>query len=251
MTLMVARPSRPCERFSRTNAVRTGGMPVPQGLADSHSNSDLFRRFWYAMRRCWWHSYWQLSVSGVQNVPRRVPVVLCANHTSHLDAIAILAALPTPTALRTGTAAARDVFGERIVQKSVSRVLTGAVSVARKGDFAGGLRELEQVLRERRPLILFPEGRRSPDGNLVEFKQGAAMLAIRTGTPIVPIRLAGLRESLARGKHVPLPGPVTVRFGEPIDPRPYRDAIASGRMDRCAAYQQLTNEVRSAIEQMR
>jgi 1-acyl-sn-glycerol-3-phosphate acyltransferase len=76
------------------------------------------------------------------------------------------------------------------------------------------------------------------------------MLAIRTGTPVVPIRLGGLRESLARGKHVPLPGPVTVRFGEPIDPRPYSDAIASGRMERRAAYQQLTDEVRAAIARM-
>ncbi|HEY2586182.1 MAG TPA: lysophospholipid acyltransferase family protein [Tepidisphaeraceae bacterium] len=232
------------------NAVRTGETPVPRWGKDTRYASELFRRFWYAMRRCWWHSYWQLNVSGIENVPRRGPVLLCANHTSHLDAIAILAALPTPMALRTGTAVARDVFGERVVQKSISRVLTGAVSVTRKGDFAGGLRELERVLRDRRPLILFPEWRRSPDGNLVELKQGAAMLAIRTGTPIVPIRLGGLRESLARGKHVPLPGPVTVRFGEPIDPRPYRDAIASGRMDRRAAYQQLTHEIRSAIERM-
>lgn len=212
--------------------------------------TELFRRFWYAMRRVWWHSYWQLSVAGVERVPRHGPVLLCANHTSHLDAIAILAALPTQTALRTGTAAARDVFGEKVVQKSISRILTGAVAVTRKGDFAGGLRELERVLRDRRPLILFPEGRRSPSGRLLEFKFGAAMLAIRSGTPVVPIRLAGLRESLARGKHVPLPGPVTVRFGEPIDPRVYRDAIASGRLDRRTAYQHLTNEIRSAIEHL-
>ena len=214
------------------------------------TGADLLRRFWYSMRRCWWHSYWQLAVSGIENVSPRGPVLLCANHTSHLDAIAILAALPNAIALRTRTAAARDVFGQRPVRRFLSRVLTGAVPVTRNAEFPGGLRTLEGVLRQRRPLILFPEGRRSPDGNLVAFKPGAAMLAIRTGTPIVPIRLAGLHESLARGKHVPLPGPVTVRFGNPIDPRPYRDAITSRRMNRRGAYQQLTGEVRSAIEGM-
>src|SRR5437773_2050983 len=78
----------------------------------------------------------------------------------------------------------------------VSRLTTGALLLERAADFARGLRQLEAVLREGRPLILFPEGRRSPDGRLVEFKPGAAMLAMRTGTPIVPIRLVGLHEAM-------------------------------------------------------
>ncbi|HSU68911.1 MAG TPA: lysophospholipid acyltransferase family protein [Tepidisphaeraceae bacterium] len=210
----------------------------------------LARRFWYSMRRIWWHSYWELEISGRENVPLRGPVLLCANHTSHLDAIAILAALPTPTALRTRTAAAKDVFGKNPVRAILSRVLTNALPIQRGSTYAGGLRTLEKVLRDRKPLILFPEGRRSPEGDLVEFKSGAAMLSIRTGTPIVPIRIDGIRDALARGQHVPLPATVHVRFGEPIDPRPYRDAITRGGIDRHAAYQQFTEQLKSAIEQL-
>jgi 1-acyl-sn-glycerol-3-phosphate acyltransferase len=211
---------------------------------------DTSRRAFYSMRRCWWKPVWQLEVDGLANVPPHGPVLLCANHTSHLDAAAILAALPRDLALRTTTAAARDVFGEKPLPEFVSRLTTGALLLERASDFARGLRQLEAVLREGRPLILFPEGRRSPDGRLVEFKPGAAMLAMRTAAPIVPIRLDGLHEALPRGAHVPVATKVRVRFGEPIDPASYRREVASGDVDRREAYRRMTDDVRAAIAGM-
>src|SRR5215210_7018646 len=179
------------------------------------------RRFWYAMRRWWWSSYWRLDVQGIGHVPRRGAALLCGNHTSHLDAPAILAALPRELALRTSTAAAKDVFGDVHWRDVVSRVITNALPIERGAGFSRGLRELEAVLQERRPLILFPEGRRSTDGHLLEFKPGAAMLALRTGTPIIPIHIAGADGSLPRGGYFPKPHDVRVRFGKPIDPGPW------------------------------
>src|SRR5687768_13764082 len=70
------------------------------------------RHAWYSMRRCWWKTLWRLQARGVANVPADRGVLLCANHASHLDAAAILAALPRDLALRTRTAAAKDVFGD-------------------------------------------------------------------------------------------------------------------------------------------
>lgn len=211
---------------------------------------EATRTIWYASRQLWWHSYWRLTIRGLENVPARGAMLLCANHTSHLDAPAILAALPLDTALRASTAAAQDVFGQHSLKNAVSRVMTNSLPIERGADFAGGLRALEQVLRERRPLVLFPEGRRSPDGQLLHFKHGAAMLAIRTGAPIVPIRLDGLHECLARGKHLPLPGPVHVRFAPPIHPQPFRTAIASGAMTKHKAYDLLTRRLKESIATM-
>jgi 1-acyl-sn-glycerol-3-phosphate acyltransferase len=208
------------------------------------------RRAWYSARRCWWKPVWRLDVSGADNVPADGPVLLCGNHTSHLDAPALLAALPRAIALRTTTAAAKDVFGDHPLRNFVSRLTTGALPLERGAEFARGLRQLEAVLQDRRPLILFPEGRRSPDGRMVEFKLGVAMLAIRTGTPIVRVRLDGLHEALPRGAHVPVATKVSVRFGKPLDPAPYRRAIDAGTMDRREAYRRLTAELRSAIQAM-
>ena len=210
----------------------------------------LARRFWYSIRRCWWGPYFRLEVAGLENLPAGGPMLFCANHASHLDAPAILAALPRELALRAATAAAKDVFGDHPWRNAVSRLTTGSVAIQREADFAKGLRVLEQVLLDRRPLVLFPEGKRSSDGELLPFKPGAAMLAIRTETPIVPIRLEGVGKALPKGASVPTAADVTVRFGPPIDPRPYARAIEAGEMTRRQAYGALTEELRRAISEM-
>ena len=212
---------------------------------------EYARRFWYSMRRLWWAAYWHLDVEGAENVPTRGPALLCANHVSHLDAPAILASLPRDAALRTATAAAKDVFGEKPLRSFVSRLLTNATPIQRESHgFARGLRELEAVLDDRRPLILFPEGRRSPDGRMIEFKEGAAMLALRTGTPIVPIHIRGAFQALPRKGKLPRPADVRVRFGKPIDPRPYRKLIAKGALTRRQAYAAITDRLRAEIAAM-
>jgi 1-acyl-sn-glycerol-3-phosphate acyltransferase len=208
------------------------------------------RRFWYSMRRCWWAAYFRIDVSGAEHVPASGAVLLCGNHASHLDAPAILAALPRDVALRASTAAAKDVFGDHPWRNAVSRLTTGSVAIEREAEFAKGLRLLERVLTDGRPLVLFPEGKRSYDGGLLPFKPGAAMLAIRTGAPIVPLRLDGMTKALPKGTVLPKAADVTVRFGEPIDSRPYARAIAEGRVTRRQAYASLTEALRVAIAGM-
>jgi 1-acyl-sn-glycerol-3-phosphate acyltransferase len=229
---------------------------VPTVASDSTPLGDrafsAARRFWYSIRRTWWSAYFRIDVRGLDNVPTSGPMLLCGNHASHLDAPAILAALPRDVALRASTAAAKDVFGnDRHPWRSVvSRLTTGSVAIQREAEFAKGLRVLERVLDDGRPLVLFPEGKRSSDGDLLPFKPGAAMLSIRTGAPIVPVRLDGVDKALPKGSRLPTAADVTVRFGKSIDPAPFARAIAEGRMTRKQAYSQLTNVLREEIGTM-
>jgi 1-acyl-sn-glycerol-3-phosphate acyltransferase len=234
-----------------TIAVRN--VEIPAGSARRTLSAEIFhqsRRVWYTMRRWWWKSYWNLAVRGCENVPASGPFLLCANHASHLDAPAILAALPVAQALRVSTAAAADVFTHGSAKKFVGELTTNCLPIERNAEFAGGLRTLAGVLSEDRPLVIFPEGARSPDGRLMEFKLGPAMLAIRSGAPIVPVRLRGLVTALPRGSMLLSPADVRVTFGRPISPRPYMAAIAAKRMDKREAYRALTAQVRAAVETM-
>jgi 1-acyl-sn-glycerol-3-phosphate acyltransferase len=205
------------------------------------------RKAWYTVRRWWWKGLWNMQVRGLKNLPQSGPFLLCGNHASHLDAPAILAALPVETAMKISTAAAKDVFADYPVRNFFAKLLTNCLPIERNSEFARGLRTLEEVLKRGDPMILFPEGKRSQDGELLPFNLGAAMLAIRTGTPIVPIYLKGVRTALPRRSLVFSPAYVRVIFGEPIDPKPYQDAIREGRMDRREAYRKMTEELKAAI----
>jgi 1-acyl-sn-glycerol-3-phosphate acyltransferase len=76
------------------------------------------------------------------------------------------------------------------------------------------------------------------------------MLAIRTGAPIVPIRLDGLSKALPKGSRLPTAADVTVRFGKPIDPKSYTRAIDQRRLTRKEVYAALTDALRASIAEM-
>jgi len=65
-------------------------------------------------------------------------------------------------------------------------------------------------------LLLFPEGTRSPSGEIGPFKRGVGLLAVELGVPVVPVCLDGLARVLPKGRWPPRPGRVTVRFGAPL-----------------------------------
>jgi 1-acyl-sn-glycerol-3-phosphate acyltransferase len=206
---------------------------------------EFAKKLWYSARRLWWKAYWNIQVRGTEHLPQSGGYLLCANHASHLDAAAILAALPRETALRVRTAAAKDVFEDRPFYNFFARLTTDSLAIERNAAFARGLRALEEVLRSGRPMILFPEGRRSPDGRMLEFQPGAAMLSVRTGSPIVPVHLRGVDAALPRGSMLLDPAPVRVTFGPPIDP-----ALHARGSDRRSAYERITSLLRSGIESL-
>jgi 1-acyl-sn-glycerol-3-phosphate acyltransferase len=75
-------------------------------------------------------------------------------------------------------------------------------------------------LKHGRALLIFPEGTRSIDGHIAEFKKGAAILAYELGVPIVPVGIRGTFEAWPRGGRFRL-HPIEFHFGKPIDPRAF------------------------------
>lgn len=158
------------------------------------------------------------------------PVVLVANHSSHMDTPTILRSLPRKWRQRTAVAAAADYFyRKRLVAHAVS-LLLNTVPMQRRG---GGLdptstSHVDRLMEQRWNLLIFPEGTRSRDGRVGRLRSGAAVLAANHDLAIVPVHVTGTHSAMPPGRRWPrrraghplrCRHPIEVRFGAPIRPR--------------------------------
>jgi 1-acyl-sn-glycerol-3-phosphate acyltransferase len=155
------------------------------------------------------------------------PVILVANHASHMDTPVILSALPRRLRKRTVVAAAADYFYRNRFTAWLVSLIFNATPIDRKG--GGGVSKngshLDTLLDQGWNLLLYPEGTRSRDGMPGPLRRGAAVLAAAHHLTIVPIRVTGTAEAMPpgrfwpkrlRSKPVPRRHRIEVSFGEPI-----------------------------------
>ena len=161
------------------------------------------------------------------------PVLVCPNHTSHLDAAVVRAALPSSMRDRSAIAAAADVwFGGGVVGPAVELTL-GAIPFGRTSDVRASLEHVAALVNQGFSVIIFPEGTRSADGRLGPLRQGIGLLATQLHVPIVPAHIDGTHQILAKGTAMPTHrhrSSITVRFGEPLHIG--ADATVPGATDR-------------------
>ena len=155
-----------------------------------------------------------LTVTGKWRVPGGCIVV--ANHSSHADTAVLLAALPASAQPVFGAAA--DYWFDVPVRRFVATSLIGVLPVRRSGDsgYADLLAAVRPALRAGRTVVIYPEGTRSTDGTIAEFRSGAVRLARECGVPLVPVAVMGTADVLPKGGRFS-PAPMQVRIGEPID----------------------------------
>lgn len=172
--------------------------------------------------------YTRRTVVGLEHFEGlTAPVVLVANHSSHMDTPAILRALPRAWRRRTVVAAAADYFySNRRLAYGVS-VFFSTVPMARDGRGLDSTTtaHLDRVMREGWSLVMFAEGTRSRDGSVGRLRSGAAVLAAQHDLPLVPIHVSGTHEVMPVGRYwmQRRPGnlrhPIEIRFGAPIQPQ--------------------------------
>lgn len=156
-----------------------------------------------------------LTVSGRWNTTGGCVVV--ANHSSHADTAVLLAALPPTT--RPVFGAAADYWFDVPVRRFVATSLAGILPVRRSGDgtYAALLAAAGPALKAGRTVVIYPEGTRSTDGTVGEFRSGAIRLARDCDVPIVPIAITGTADVLPKdGRYSP--APMHVQVGAPLDP---------------------------------
>ena len=141
-----------------------------------------------------------------------------ANHSSHIDTLALWSALPVALRARTRPVAARDYWGKGLRRYIATRVLRAVlIDRAREDRTSDPLEPLVAALRSGDSLILFPEGTRGKEPTPAAFKSGLFRLAQQfPGVQLIPVYLENLHRSMPKGAVLPIPITCTVRFGEPL-----------------------------------
>jgi 1-acyl-sn-glycerol-3-phosphate acyltransferase len=172
----------------------------------------------------------RVRVDGRENLRELDPnksFIVIANHSSHFDAPLMLTSLPHGLAARVATAAAADYFFDRPWKAPLMHAFFNAFPVERghattktSADQPNYHGLTHDLLQAGVPILLFPEGTRSRDGNLGEFQPGAAKLAVEFQTPVIPLTLIGAHAAWPKGAKRPqFRASITVKIAPPMLPK--------------------------------
>ncbi len=180
-------------------------------------------------------TYFRLRVEGLENIPKSGGAVLASNHQSFVDILILGGCMPRHIAF-----VARDTLAEwRWLAYTMRQC--GAVLVRRGTSDRRALRAMAEHLEQDDIVVIYPEGTRTRDGSLQEFKGGALLAARMAGVPIIPCGVRGAFEAWPRGRTIPRPKKIGVRFGPPID-----SALPDAQERMIAAIQSLIGDGRYA-----
>ncbi|HTV79725.1 MAG TPA: lysophospholipid acyltransferase family protein [Steroidobacteraceae bacterium] len=150
--------------------------------------------------------------------PQDIQRLYFANHTSHIDTLALWSALPLALRGRTRPVAARDYWGSGLRRYLATRVLRAVLIDRTRGEpTTDPLEPLIAALRQGDSLILFPEGTRGREAVPGPFRSGLYRLAQQFPTvELIPVYLENLNRAMPKGAFIPIPITCTVRFGAPL-----------------------------------
>jgi long-chain acyl-CoA synthetase len=182
--------------------------------------------------------YGRMSVKGIENLPSMGPYIIAPNHVSYADAPAVMAAIPWGIGSHTFFLGHARYFGGPVTSR-IARVIH-VIPVDMETRLTGALQLSAHVLRQGKILCVFPEGSRSHDGNLKEFKKGIGIIAKELNVPVIPTAIRGTFEMLPPDKTFPRPAKVSVSFGKPVYP---------GTMDHDEIVKKLQAEVSKLLQE--
>lgn len=199
---------------------RDHGLPLAERLRSHGRERGLggmsIAACWRALARLYLRLAHRLEVTGLENLPP-APFVIVCNHTSHLDALSIAAALPRSLARRTYALAAGDTFFTSLPAAAFAAYAVNALPVWRKRTTARDLDGMRRRLAEDGAvLILFPEGTRSRTGEMGRFQPGVGALVAGRDIPVVPWFLQGGFQAWPPSRRLPRPGRLHLSIGAPL-----------------------------------
>ncbi len=160
--------------------------------------------------------YFKVTIKDIEKLPQP-PYIMAPNHQSFLDGVLVVSGLSTKQ-LRETYFFAKARWVKNWFIRFLART-SNIIVVDINDDLKGSLQKLAAVIHKDKNIIIFPEGTRSFDGKLNDFKKTFAILSAELNVPIVPVAIDGAFKALPRGKHFPRPGvKIEVKYLDPIRP---------------------------------
>jgi len=158
----------------------------------------------------------RVNVRGTERIPPGT-CLFVANHTSSADAPAVVNAIPRRIAILLK----KSLFRYPIVGQAFRLAHFIPVERSRHDSAIASLEKAIEAMKAGQSFLIYPEGTRSPDGRLQQFKKGAVVMAIKAGIPIVPVACSGAHRIMEKRSLVIQPGAILVEFLEPINASRY------------------------------
>lgn len=178
-----------------------------------------------AFPRYWGRSLCQLAgvrvvVEGMENIDPQQTYIFAANHCSQYDILSFQGYFNH----NFRWIAKKELFRIPLFGQAMEQIGYIPIDRSHGRQALKSLDEAAKRIAAGSSVLIFPEGTRSPDGRVQDFKAGAVLLAIKSGVPIVPLGFNGSFEILPKGKLLPKSGVITIRIGQPIPTEHYKTA---------------------------
>ncbi len=157
---------------------------------------------------------WFLRVEGKESIPLNGPYILCSNHASYLDGFIIFSSIPFKCSANLFFIGHAKIFEHPLVSWTVKSA--HLISIDPLTHLTEALQAARFVIKHKKIICVFPEGSRSIDGKVQEFKKGVGILAKELDIPLVPVYIKNSHRGWPRGRRFPRPYPLRLIFGKPL-----------------------------------
>lgn len=158
--------------------------------------------------------FWFLRIEGKENLPSQGPYLICSNHASYLDGLFIFSSLPFKICLETYFLGYQHIL-EHPLLGWVNKA-TRLISIDTSIHLSQAMQAVAYVISHQKVVCIFPEGMRSIDANIKEFKKGVGILIKELDIPVIPVYIKGSHQSWPRGSQFPRFYPIKVVFGRAL-----------------------------------
>lgn len=179
-------------------------------MSDSSIPNPQLYKLVRSLAAWYFTTFYDYTQTGLQNVPKSGPVIFAANHVSFYDPPAIGACIHRPINYFARDSLFKGLFGKALCE-------IGTIPVARENAEVKSLKAIFRALKYKGIVAIYPEGTRSVDGQLMEPKAGAGMIACKSKATVIPTRLFGTHKVFGRTDKAPkIGGHIHITYGQPM-----------------------------------